>query len=505
MADALKPVLARQMEVYAGFLEHTDHHVGRLLDALDDLGILDNTLVYYIIGDNGASAEGTLQGTFNEMVDAQRRGRLRDHRVHGVARRRVRHAAGLQPLRGRLGARDEHPVPVDQAGRLALGRHPQRHHRALAGRDRRRGRGPQPVHPRHRRRRRRCWRPPGCREPTIVNGVQQRPHGGHRACSTASTTPTPPNATSTQYFEMFGNRGIYHKGWTAVTKHRTPVGHRRRAAARFDDDVWELYDTSTDWTQAHDLADRTPRETRMSCSGCGSSKRPSTTSSRSTTGRTERINPDIAGRPHTDQGQPPAALSAGMGRLNENSVINMKNKSHAITADVDVPEGGADGVIIAQGGMVRRLEPLRSRRRPRVLLQLLRPAALLRHGRHRADRRACTTCVPTSPTTAADWPRADYVTLLIDGMEVGAGRVDRTEPILFSADETCDLAAMPDRPSPMTIRPVATGSPDACTGSTSIPVIPASTPTPAASTSTACASHWAHSERRLTGRGHPCS
>ena len=68
MPDDLKPVLARQMEVYAGFLEHTDHHLGRLVDALDDLGVLEDTLVYYIIGDNGASAEGTIQGTFNELM-----------------------------------------------------------------------------------------------------------------------------------------------------------------------------------------------------------------------------------------------------------------------------------------------------------------------------------------------------------------------------------------------------------------------------------------------------
>src|ERR1700750_767251 len=67
MPDGLKPVLARQMEVFAGFLEHTDHHVGRLVQALEDLGILDDTLAYYITGDNGASAEGTINGTFNEM------------------------------------------------------------------------------------------------------------------------------------------------------------------------------------------------------------------------------------------------------------------------------------------------------------------------------------------------------------------------------------------------------------------------------------------------------
>ena len=152
MPDELKPVLARQMEVYAGFLEHVDHHLGRLVDALAELEILDDTLIYYVIGDNGASGEGTLNGTFNELLDAQRRRRAGDDRVHGVADRQVRHARGLQPLRGRLGARDGHAVSVDQAGRLALGRHPQRHDRALAGRHPGQGRGPLPVPPRDRHR-----------------------------------------------------------------------------------------------------------------------------------------------------------------------------------------------------------------------------------------------------------------------------------------------------------------------------------------------------------------
>ena len=151
LTRALKPVLARQMEVYAGFLEHTDYHVGRLIDALEDLGILDDTLVYVIIGDNGASAEGTLNGTFNEMLIAERRRRAGDGRVHGLEDRRVRHAQLLQPLCGGLGARHGHAVPVDQAGRLALGRHAQRHHRPLAQRHPGQGRGAHAVPSRDRR------------------------------------------------------------------------------------------------------------------------------------------------------------------------------------------------------------------------------------------------------------------------------------------------------------------------------------------------------------------
>ena len=132
----MKPVLARQMEIYAGFLEHTDHHVGLLVDALEDLDILNDTLIYVIIGDNGASAEGSLQGTFNEMITLTGFGELETPEFHGVAARQVRRPRGVQPLRRGLGARHGHAVPVDQAGRVALGRHAQRHDRALAARDR---------------------------------------------------------------------------------------------------------------------------------------------------------------------------------------------------------------------------------------------------------------------------------------------------------------------------------------------------------------------------------
>ena len=161
-AGGLKPVLARQMEVYAGFMEHTDHHIGRLVDALEDLEVLDDTLVYYIIGDNGAWAEGHAQRHLQRDVHLQRRGRVRDRRVDGLAHRRVRRSERVQPLRGRLGARDGHAVPVDQAGRLALGRHAQRHDRPLAERLQGEGRDPLAVPSRDRHRARRSSTSPGC-------------------------------------------------------------------------------------------------------------------------------------------------------------------------------------------------------------------------------------------------------------------------------------------------------------------------------------------------------
>ena len=178
MPEELKPVLARQMEVYAGFLEHTDHHVGRLIDTLEDLEILDDTIIYYIIGDNGASAEGTLNGAFNEMANFNGMAEL-ETRSSCLQDGRVRLADLLQPLLRGLGVGDEHPVAVDQAGGFALGRHPQRHHRALAQRDHRARRPALPVHARHRRG---PHGPGGCRASRADDG--QRGHavtdGGHQ-------------------------------------------------------------------------------------------------------------------------------------------------------------------------------------------------------------------------------------------------------------------------------------------------------------------------------------
>ena len=185
MPDELKPVLARQMEIYAGFLEQTDHEVGRVVDAIDDLGVLDDTLIYYIIGDNGASAEGTLNGCFNEMTT-----------LNGMP--------GIETTEFLLSKIDDFgtpdaynhyavgwahalcaPVPVDQAGGVALGWHPQRHHRALAERAGRQGRDPQPVPPRHRRR---PDDPGGGRTPGADGGQRHRAgtaggrqHAGHAA------------------------------------------------------------------------------------------------------------------------------------------------------------------------------------------------------------------------------------------------------------------------------------------------------------------------------------
>ena len=249
------------MEIYAGFLENTDHHVGLLIDALEDLEILDDTLIYVIIGDNGASAEGSLQGTFNEMITLGGFGALEtaefmssqidqfggpeayNHYAVGWAHAMDTPYQWTKQVASHFGGTRNGTIVHWPSGIEAQGRDPH----AVPPRDRRRPDGARGR--------------PACRS-------RRSSTASSRSRSRASAWPTrfndaaAPERHETQYFEMFGNRGIYHKGWTAVTKHRTPWETGRRRAPGFDDDVWELYDTTTDWTQAHDLAEEHPRSCR---------------------------------------------------------------------------------------------------------------------------------------------------------------------------------------------------------------------------------------------------
>ena len=154
----------------------------------------------------------------------------------------------------------------------------------------------------------------------------------------------------TQYFEMFGNRGIYHKGWTAVTRHKTPWILQGEVTPAFDDDVWELYDTNKDWSQANDLSKQMPEKLHeLQRLWLIEAVRFNVLPLDDNIG--VRMNSDLAGRPVLIKGNS-QILFGSMGRLSENSVLNMKNKSHSVTANITVPTTGAEGVIVAQGGNI---------------------------------------------------------------------------------------------------------------------------------------------------------
>jgi arylsulfatase len=183
--------------------------------------------------------------------------------------------------------------------------------------------------------------------PAFVNGVMQEPlHGVSMAYSFDDAKAA--ERHETQYFEMVCNRGIYHKGWTAVTRHGNPPWVVVGAQPPLADDVWELYDTTNDWSQAHDLAKKMPDKvaelkrlfdleaTKYNVFPLDDRK-------------AERTNPDLAGRPAVVHGNT-QLLFAGMRRLGENTAINTKNKSHSVTAELEIPSSGAKGVIAAHGG-----------------------------------------------------------------------------------------------------------------------------------------------------------
>ena len=193
--------------------------------------------------------------------------------------------------------------------------------------------------------------------------------------------------------------------------------------------------------------------------------------------RVERFNSDLAGRPQLIRGNS-QLLFGGMGRLSENSVVVIKNKSHAVTAEIDVPDGRRRGRDRRPGRRLRRLEPVREGRQARLLLQPLRPPAV--QGR-RATRRsppASTRCGWSSPTTAAGSARAARSTLYLDGDKVGEGRVDATVPMVFSADETTDVGSDSATPVSDDYGPQGQpSSPAGCAGSRSTSTRPPRTST----------------------------
>jgi arylsulfatase len=434
MPAELKPVLARQMEVYAGFLEHTDHQVGRLIDTLEDLGVLDDTIVYYIVGDNGASAEGTVNGAFNEMAN-----------FNGMA--------ALETTEFLLSKMDEFGSP-DSYNHYAVGwawamNAPLQWTKQVAshwggtrngtivhwpaGIADRGGLRSQFTHvidlaPT-------ILEVAGLPEPTMVNGVQQSPMEGTSMLYTFGDADAP-ERHQLQYFEMFGNRGIYHKGWSAVTKHRTPWVMVGGTVPAFDDDVWELYDGSSDFSQVHDLAGEHPQMlAKLQRLWLIEATKYNVLPMDDRTA--ERVEPSMAGRPTLIHGNS-QLFFPGMGRLSENSVVSIKNRSFSVTAEIEVPGSGAEGVIIAQGGRFGGWAFYAKHGRTTFVYNVL--------GIHEFATEADGPVLEGRHQVRVEFAydggglaKGGDVTLFYDGVAVGSGRVEATQPMVFSADETTDI------------------------------------------------------------------
>jgi arylsulfatase A-like enzyme len=431
--EEMRPIFARQMEVYAGFLEHTDHHLGRLIDSLADLEILDDTLIYLIIGDNGASAEGTPNGCFNELVVLNGAGGLEtvefmtsriddfgtpaayNHYAVGWAhamdtpyqwtKQVASHWGGT-----RNGTIVHWPSRIDAKDEIRS----QFHHIIDVAAT--------------------VLDVAGLPEPVSVNGVQQMPlHGVSMAYSFDDAAAA--ERRETQYFEMFCNRGVYHQGWTAVTRHSTPWLMSETPA--LDDDVWELY-APDDWTQARDVAEQHPEKLAelqrlFLIEAAKYNVLPLDDR------RAERFNSDLAGRPQLIKGNR-QLLFGGTKRLSENSIVVMKNKSYAVTAQVSIPEGGAEGVIVSQGGAFGGWSIYLKDGKPGYCYNLFGLQRFKVHGEEPLPAGEHQVRIEFA-YDGGGLGKGGEVTLYADGEKVGTGRVDATVPMLFSGDETTDLGS----------------------------------------------------------------
>jgi arylsulfatase len=432
MPDSLKPILARQMEVYAGFLEHTDHHVGRLLDTLQELEVLDDTLIYVMIGDNGASAEGTVHGSFNEML-----------LLNG--------AAGLETVEFMAARIDKFGTP-EAYNHYAVGwAHamdtPYQWTKQVASHwgGTRNGtivHWPNGIQAKDEVRNQfhhvidvaaTVLEAAGLPEPTFVHGVQQMPLQGVSMLYSFDDAQAA-ERHETQYFEMFVNRGIYHKGWTAVTRHSIPWLMVPQLPA-YDDDVWELY-APDDWTQSHDLAAEMPEKLHelqrlFLIEAVKYNVLPLDDR------RVERFNSDLAGRPVLVKGNK-QILFGGMGRLTENTIINTKNKSFALTAQIIAPDSPANGVIVAQGGTFGGFSLYAKDGKPAYCYNLFGLQEFKVYGD--SDIPAGEHQVRMEfAYDGGGLAKGGNVTLYLDGNKVGEGRIEATVPMIFSGDETTDL------------------------------------------------------------------
>ena len=431
MPEELKPILVREMETYAGFLEHTDHQVGRLIDTLEDLGVLDDTLIYYIIGDNGASAEGTLNGCFNEIavlngmnaietpeflmskIDKFGSPEASNHYAVGWAHAMDTPYQWTKQVASHWGGTRNGTIVHWPNGIKAKGEVRSQFGHVID------------VAPT-------VLEAAGIPAPTIVNSIQQAPLEGVSMLY-AFDDANAAERHETQYFEMFCNRGIYHKGWTAVTRHGVPwVGAYERT---FDEDVWELYDTNTDWSQSKDLAKENPEKlAKMQRMFLIEATKYGVLplDDRSF----ERFNADLAGRPQLIKGKS-QMLFGGMSRLPEHAILQMHNKSYSVTAEVEVPESGASGVIVSMGAGIGGWSLYAKDGKLKHCYNFFGIENYFAEGEQpipAGKHQVRMEFVYDGGGLA----KGGDVSLYVDGKKDGEGRVEMTVPMLFGTD-TCDV------------------------------------------------------------------
>ncbi len=435
-----KKLFARQMEVFAGFGEYADTEVGRLIQAIEATGQLDNTLIFYIVGDNGASAEGGMVGLYNEMtyfngVNETVQDILKHYDELGGPTTYPHYAAGwavagdtpftwTKQVASSYGGTRNGMVIHWPKGITAKGELRSQWHHVID------------ITPT-------ILEAAGLPEPKSVNGTPQTPIEGVSLAYTFAD-PKAPSRHTTQYFEIFGNRAIYDNGWLAGTVHRAAWEFKVRRP--LEDDIWELYDTRTDFSLANDLAAKNPEKLKeLQALFLKEAVKYSVLPIDDRT--LERLNAAMVGRPDLMAGRTSLTVYQGMLGMSENVFINVKNRSHTITAEVDIPKTGAKGVLLAQAGRFGGWSLYLKDGKPTYTYNWL--------SLQRYTVAAKQALPPGKATIRFEFAydgggvgKGGTGTLFVNGKQVATGRIDRTQCCAFSADEGADVGA--DEGTPVT-------------------------------------------------------
>lgn len=423
---------ARLFEAYAAMAKHMDDQVARLIDELEEQSQLDNTLIFYILGDNGASAEAGAYGTFNEMAYQNNvlmtTEDILPHLEEVGGPKSFNHVPSgwAQALNTPY---QWSKVVASHWGGTRTGMIVRYPGRVPAGETRGQFTHLIDVVPT-------ILEYAGLPEPVSVNGIRQRPIEG-TSFRYALEDSQAEERHRTQYFEIAGNRGIYHEGWTAVTQHLLPWPDPDDQIPALTDDVWELYGPD-DWTQSKNLANEMPEklrelQDRFLIEGAKYNVFPIDDRER------ERFDPSIAGRPDLMGERKTMVLRPGMTRLNENTVLNVKNRSFSVTAHIVAPDNApAQGALIAQGGSfggwafyLRDGKPCYAHNFVGMETHKVIADKPIEPGSHLLRFEFAYEGGGTG--------KAGEVMLFCDDRTIGSGRIPRTVPGLFSFDEGLDI------------------------------------------------------------------
>jgi arylsulfatase len=426
-----KRLFARQAEVFAAYVAMTDYEIGRVVQAIDQVGELDNTLIILVYGDNGTSAEGGRSGMFSEMtyfngVQEQVSDMLQYIDRWGGPETYPHMAAGWAvafdtPYKWtkqmgsdyggtKVGTVLHWPQGIQVQGELRT----QFHHVIDVA----------PT----------ILEAAALPEPRVVNGVPQRPMDGVSMVYSFNDADAADRHT-VQYFEMFGNRAMYQDGWLARTIHRAPwESTPRRPLA---EDVWELYDTRADFSLTNDLSAQYPEKlAELQALFMFEAEKNHVLPIDDRV--FERLSAENVGRPDIMAGRNSLTLAEGMTGMTENVFLNVKNRSLTLTAEVEVPDDGGNGIIIAQGGRFGGWALYVEDGKPAYGYNFL--------GLERFTVAAAEALKPGKSTIRFEFAydgggpgKGGAGTLFVNDQQVAEGRIERTQPGIFSADETADV------------------------------------------------------------------